>query len=137
MYLKERKLIPSDVYELPFEVTIENKLRSFQFKLLLNIIPTNQCLWKISIKTSPQCKACNLPTETSNHKFYECPAAKSFWRDVLNWWNFKCPENITPSATEILYGYESKSSNFNAFNHHPLIAGYLIHLARLEANLRP
>ena len=91
----------------------------------------------MSIKTSPQCEACNLSTETSNHKFYECPAAKSFWRDVLNWWNFKCPENITPSATEILYGYESKSSNFNAFNHHPLIAGYLIHLARLEANLRP
>ena len=92
----------------------------------------------MSIKTFPQCEACNLPTETANHKFYECPAAKSFWRDVLNWWNFKCPENITPSATEILYGYESKSSNFNAFNHHPLIiAGYLIHLARLEANLRP
>ena len=39
---------------------------------------------------------------------------------------------------EILYGYEPKSSHFNAFNHYPLIiAGYYIHLARLEANLRP
>lgn len=104
---------------------------------MLNIIPTNQRLWKMSIKTSPQCETCNFPTETSNHKFYECPAAKSFWRDVLNWWNFKSFENITPSATEILYVYEPKSSHFNAFNHYPLIAGYYIHLARLEANLRP
>lgn len=104
---------------------------------MLNIIPTNQRLWKMSIKTSPQCETCNFPTETSNHKFYECPAAKSFWRDVLNWWNFKSFENITPSATEILYVCEPKSSHFNAFNHYPLIAGYYIHLARLEANLRP
>ena len=95
-YLKEQTLIPSAVYELPFKVTIENKLRSFQFKLLHNIMPTNQRLWKMNIKTSPQCEACNFPTETTNHKFYECPVVKSFWNDVLNWWNFKRSENITP-----------------------------------------
>ena len=61
-YLKEQKLIPSAVYELPFKVTIENTLRSFQFKLLHNIMPTNQRLWKMNIKTSPQCEACNFPT---------------------------------------------------------------------------
>ena len=44
-YFKEQKLIPNVVYELPFKVTIENKLRSFQIKLLHNIISTNQCLW--------------------------------------------------------------------------------------------
>ena len=41
-FLKEQKLIPRAVYVLLFKVTIENKLRSFQFKLLHNIIPTNQ-----------------------------------------------------------------------------------------------
>ena len=33
-----------DVYELPFKVTVENKLRSFQYKLVHNIIPTNLSL---------------------------------------------------------------------------------------------
>ena len=28
---------------------------------------------------------------------------KSFWNDAFNWWNLKHSENITPSATEILY----------------------------------
>ena len=33
-HLKEPNLNPSTVYELPFKITIENKLRSFQFKLI-------------------------------------------------------------------------------------------------------
>ena len=66
-YLKEQKLIPRAIYVLLFKVTIENKLRSFQFKLLRNIVPTDQCLWKM-----------HFPPETTNHKFYECPALKSF-----------------------------------------------------------
>ena len=58
----------------------------------------------------PQCEACNFPTETTNHKFYECPAVKSFWNDAFNWWNLKHSENITPSATEILYTVCRESS---------------------------
>ena len=42
--LKKQVLNVKAVYELPFEVTIENKLRSFQFKLIHNIIPTNLSL---------------------------------------------------------------------------------------------
>ena len=58
----------------------------------------------------PQCKACNFPTETTNHNFYECPAVKSFWNDAFNWWNLKRSENITPSAKEILYTVRRESS---------------------------
>ena len=112
-YLKEQKLIPSAVYELLFKVTIENKLRSFQFKLLHNIMPTNQRLWKMNITTFPQCEACNFPTENTNPV---CPVVKSFWNDVLNWWN------LTPRATEILHGYKPESTCFHAFNHYLLIA---------------
>ena len=65
-YLKEQKLIPRAVYVLLFKLTTENR-RSFQFKRLHNIIPTNQCLWKM-----------NFPPETTNHTFCECPAMKGF-----------------------------------------------------------
>ena len=46
-----------DVYELPFKVTVENKLKSFQFKILHNIIPTNLSLYKMNVKEIPQCEA--------------------------------------------------------------------------------
>ena len=43
-YLREQTFTPSAVYELPFKITIEIKLRSFQFKLIHNILLTNQRL---------------------------------------------------------------------------------------------
>ena len=129
-HLKEQKLNPSAVYDLPFKITIEIKLRSFQFKLIQNIIPTNQHLWKMNIKASPQCEECNFPTETMTHKFYECPPVKLFWKDVLNWWNSKRSENIIPNSNEILYSYKPESTSFHAFNHYLFMARYYIHLAR-------
>ena len=33
---------------------------------------------------------------------------KSFWNDAFNKWNLKRSENITPSATEILYTVQRK-----------------------------
>ena len=39
--LRKQVLNVKAVYELSFKVTVENKLRSFQFKLIYNIIPTN------------------------------------------------------------------------------------------------
>ena len=62
-YLREQTFTPSAVYELPFKITIENKLRSFQFKLIHNILPTNQRLWKMNVKSSPKCKQCDAPCE--------------------------------------------------------------------------
>ena len=53
---------------------------------------------------------CNFPTETTNHKFYECPAVKFFWKGVLKWWNFKRYDDINPSATDFLYGYKPEST---------------------------
>ena len=66
-YLREQTFTPSAVYELPFKITIENKLRSFQFKLIPNIPPTNQRPWKMNVKSSPKCKQCDAPCETIRH----------------------------------------------------------------------
>ena len=51
------------VYELPFKATVENKLRSFQFKLIHNIIPTILSLYKMNIKHSPRCDRCLSKTK--------------------------------------------------------------------------
>ena len=45
--LSKQVLNVKDVYELPLKVTVENKLRSFQFKIIHNIMPTNLSLHKM------------------------------------------------------------------------------------------
>ena len=65
--------------------------------------------------------------------FYECPAVKSFWEKVIDWWNCKRSENIiNPNPTEVLYGYKPESNSFHTFNHYRylLIARYYVNLAR-------
>ena len=119
-----------DVYELPFRVTVENKLRSFQYKLVHNIIPTNFSLYKMKIKESPHCEHCRCQNETLLHRFCECPEVKLFWEDVIECWNTNRSENFNPTWLEILYGYRPENTSLHAFNHYLLIAKYHVYLAR-------
>ena len=128
--LRKQVLNVKAVYELPFKVTVEIKLRSFQFKLIHNIIPTNHSLYKMNIKASPECERCLAPNETLIHMLCECPDVKIFWKDILMWWNAKRSDNISPSNTEILYGYKPETTTFDALNHYLLIAKYHVFLAR-------
>ena len=48
----------------------------------------------------------------------------------MMWWNAKCSDNISPTNTEILYGYKRKTANFYALNHYLLTAKYHVFLAR-------
>ena len=122
--LSKQVLNFKDVYELPFKVTVENQLRSFQFKIIHSIIPTNLSLYKMKIKESPQCEHCFFQNETLVHMFLECSLVEPFWRDVMTWWYIKRSDNINPSYTEILYGYKSETKSFYALNHYLLIAKY-------------
>ena len=58
--LSKQVLNVKDIYELFFKVTVENKLRSFQFKIIHNIIPTNLSLYKMNIKNTAM-RALPLP----------------------------------------------------------------------------
>ena len=48
----------------------------------------------------------------------------------MMWWSAKCSDNISPSNTEILYGYKPATTTFYALNHYLLIAKYHVFLAR-------
>ena len=115
--LSEKNLPLKAIYELPFKVTIENKLRCFQFKIIHNILPSNQSLFKMGKKTSPRCEHCFSPNETLTHMLYECPTVQKFWREIITWWNELRSEKISLNETDILYGYKPDSSNFYALNH--------------------
>lgn len=122
-----------DIYELPFKVTVESKMRSFQYKLIHNIIPTNLSLHRMKIKESPRCEHCSCQNETLLHRFCECPKVKLFWDDVIKWWNIKRSDNFKPNCLEILYGYKPENTNLHAFNHYLIIAKYHLYLARNQS----
>ena len=44
-----------EIYSLPFVVTIETKIREFQYKILNNIVFTNEKLFRLKMIDSPLC----------------------------------------------------------------------------------
>ena len=120
------------VYLLPFKITIENKLRCFQFKIIHNIIPSNLRLWQMKIKPSPVCNLCKNSVGTIEHLFWNCEIVMPFWKEVLKWWNQKREENIQNiKAVDVLYGFKPESSKLFAFNHFVLIAKYHIFTSKI------
>ena len=75
-----------DIFKLPLLVTISNTLRSFQFKLLHNILFFNEFLArKTTWCMSPLCSFCQKESETTEHALFSCPLIRIFWDQVFSW----------------------------------------------------
>ena len=113
-----------NIHSLPFKSTIDTKLRSFQYKYIMRILPTNQFLSKCNIINSSLCDFCNRQPETLEHLFWECHFVRAFWTQIHNFciannqtFNL-CYENIS-------FGLYN-SSSFNLLNCIILLAKYFI-----------
>ena len=120
--LVEKHLPLKAIYEVPFKVTIEDKLRCFQFKIIHNILPSNSSLNKMKLKSSSSCYRCNHPNEKLTHVLHEYPIVQTFWQKVTAFWNEKRSESVTLNVIHIIYGYKPESRLFFALNHFLLIA---------------
>ena len=70
------------IYILPRLATLDSVLRSFQYKVLHNVLYLNQKLFLFRIAPSPLCSFCNTEEETVVHIFYSCVFAKNLWNDL-------------------------------------------------------
>lgn len=72
------------VFLTPITLTIETKLRAFQYKYLMNILPNNTYLLKISIASTAMCDFCCTLLETIEHMFWRCQYAQDLWNNVYS-----------------------------------------------------
>ena len=71
------------IYTLAGKLTLDSKLRVFQYKVLNNILYLNKSLYKMKSVDTPLCTFCQR--ETINHLFLECECSKTLWSDIQNW----------------------------------------------------
>ena len=64
------------------KITIDTALRSFHYKFLLRIIPTNKYLYKCKIKVTNLCDFCNMDIETIEHLFWDCQKTQPLWNEL-------------------------------------------------------
>ena len=83
--LQESNIEWSLVYTLPRKVTIDTSARSFQYKILNNILYLNNRLYKMTITENSLCSLCGNDSETILHFFCHCSITQNLWTQIQNW----------------------------------------------------
>ena len=118
------------IYSLPFHVTKEIKLAIFQYKVIHNILYTNNVLFKMRKILSSSCPFCNNVDQTNLHLFVDCPLALSFWSEFTHWYFLLCNKKLNLSKLEIMYGVLQPSCL--TLNHLILIGKYFLYTCSLN-----
>ena len=126
---------------LPHLITYNTYMRSFQCKILNNVLFLNKKLHTSGIKPSPLCSFCNLYNETPDH-IYECDGVKCFWSDlVLCFQNNLILPTLTPQTA--IFGFFHYTNNDSTFennkcfcNHILLIFKFFVYKSREKKSLK-
>ena len=127
-----------NIYILPFFVTIESKLRTFQFKINHNIYFTNEKLNKAKMKSvsddgkeieiQPQCTFCKKEIETLEHLFVTCEVIEPLWDTLerLIGYSFSPAQKLLGCYNEI------GNRPFDIISHLTILLKHYIHICRLK-----
>ena len=115
-----------EIYSLPFTVTIETKIREFQYKMLNNLV------FRLKMIDSPLCTFCIREIESIEHLFFYCDVTMIFWEALWSWLsNYKI--GVQPfTLIDILFGVFNIGDNFSIINHLILTAKLYIYKCNLR-----
>jgi len=82
--LNNQNINQRTIFSQPIKLTIDTKLRNFQYKYLMHILPNNTFLHKCNLVPSTLCDFCHMHTETDIHVFWDCHPIQKFWMDIQN-----------------------------------------------------
>ena len=120
------------IYTLPRITTIESSLKTFQYKILNNILYLNERLFKFNVVESPLCSLCNQASESVLHLFCTCTKTQSLWRQLCAWLanqNVMLPSNLEPQAA-ILGLWNEPMQDLTHVNHVILMFKRYIYLKK-------
>jgi hypothetical protein len=86
----------------------DTKLKSFQFKILNDLIPCNLYLKRIGKSDTDRCPKCNL-LEDITHYLSECPSTKSTWQQLMRWWKGVTEQEVVLTTRDIILGLSQRT----------------------------
>ena len=118
------------IYTSPRKVTTNTYLRSFQYKILNNILYLNEKLFVFELSTTSSCSFCNTFGENITHRFCDYTITHCPWKKL----QLKLKDNITPlpltTQAAILSLVEAESQSHLIQNHILLILKLYMYKSR-------
>ena len=111
-------------------ITYNTYMRSFQYKILNNVLFLNKKLHTSGIKPSPLCSFCNLYNETPYHIFYEFDHVKYLRSDLVQCFqnNLILP-NLTPHTAT--FGFLDSRNNDYIFENNKCLSNHILLIFQL------
>ena len=123
------------VYSLPFRTTLNSTLRDFKYRILNNIVFTNDKVFHFGLSQSPNCTFCNKEPDPLAHLLSRCKVSYKLWKEVLSW--LKENNIVIDSSNEIglFLGIFEESEDFLLINHVTLLGKYYIYARKCLGSL--
>ena len=120
----------ANIYVMPRLLTLDSRLRAFQYKILHNVLYLNKQLFKFQKVNSPLCSFCNQKEETAIHIFQACPITKVLWVQLISLVENKLSiPTITPQSA--IFGFlQNSGKDHIIINHLLLIFKFYVYVSR-------
>jgi hypothetical protein len=109
----------------------DTKIKTFQYKLLFNLLPCNLYLNRIQRSDTDQCDTCHI-LDDPTHYMVECEPVKIFWNSFKMWWNGWNETDITLNKQQILIGVHGSKIKNRTLNACILLAKWHIYKTKLN-----
>jgi hypothetical protein len=93
----------ANFFELPYKVTRDTKLLTFQYTILHKIIPCGATLHTWNILDSSDCTYCEQYDSVS-YFYFDCPIIQEFWNHVIKWIKNNMDVEIPLRKIDVLFG---------------------------------
>ena len=119
---------------LPRLAMIESSLRSFQYKILNNVLFLSERLYKFNVVTSPLCSLCKVENESVSHLFCYCRETRGLWQQLQKWFpDYGNLPRLEPQLTILGIWDDDKPDNI-LINHMILLFKRYIYLKKEDQN---
>ena len=114
------------IYVVPIKATIDVKIRNFQYKYIMRILPTNKFLLKCNLVHTNLCDFCSSYVETLEHLFWECSHVQTLWNHLGRLFQEK-HYNVPLNFKTISFGITDTTKDMDVVNFIILIMKYYIY----------
>jgi len=117
-----------EFFYLPYSVTRETKLQTFQYKILHRIFPCRYWLHICKVVNNDKCLICT-ETDSISHYFIDCVPNQTFWQCLTRWVSRALDINLLLKKQDILFGIpKSRATNISITHKH--VINYCLLLAK-------
>ena len=91
------------IFQLPYVITRESFLQTFQYKILNRIINCNHKLHIWGIRDNNKCEYCEH-IDTLEHHFFWCKRTQEFWNQIRTWASDNLDTSMKLTICEVIFG---------------------------------